>query len=52
MIQPPNPYLEIEVSMKETQNRQWGGLGTKSHSWKREEQSEEQIRRERIMGQF
>jgi hypothetical protein len=47
MIQPPNPYLGMEFSMEETQNRQWEGLGTKSCLWKREERSAEQIRRER-----
>jgi hypothetical protein len=52
VIQPPKSYLGIEFSTEETQNHQWGGLGTEPRLWKREERSEEQIRRERVTGQF
>jgi hypothetical protein len=47
MIQPPNPYLEIEISMEEIRNHQWGGLETESSSWGRKKQSEALFWRER-----
>jgi hypothetical protein len=44
--------LGIKIFMEENSNCHGEDLGTESNSWKREERSEEQIRRERVTGRF